>query len=195
MKLNVKIRGAALLAVSAATATALLVAGCSSSGGGSAAGAAAASQHTASQHTASQPAVAKQRVRVEVQNGPQGAHLADGSGKGLYMFASDTASSSTCNSACATYWPPLIATGHPQAVGAVKAAALAAVTRSDGRKQVTYAGHPLYYYVGDTKAGDVNGQGLDDFGAYWWLLTPAGKVITGSGSDGSGSMSTGGGGW
>jgi predicted lipoprotein with Yx(FWY)xxD motif len=138
------------------------------------------------------------QVRVEVQNGAHGAHLADGSGKSLYMFASDTATNSKCNSACASYWPPLIASGAARAVGAVKAADLGTVTRSDGRTQVTYAGHPLYYYIGDTKAGDVNGQGLDDFGAYWWLLTPTGKSLTGTASGGSGSSggaSNGGGGW
>jgi hypothetical protein len=70
--------------------------------------------------------------------------------------------------------------------GALQHSKLGSVRRSDGTKQLTYAGYPLYYYVGDTKPGDTNGQGLDDFGAYWWLLGPSGKPLSKSGGNPAG---------
>jgi predicted lipoprotein with Yx(FWY)xxD motif len=175
------------MAPAALAAAALLAAGCSSSGGGTAAGAAPTGSHTSARNP-----VSMQQVRIEVRTGSAGAHLADGSGKSVYLFGSDTARRSTCDGACASYWPPVLASGSTMAVGTVKAGQLGTVTRPDGRKQITYAGHPLYYYVGDTKAGDVNGQGLDDFGAYWWLLSPTGKAL---GDTTSSSGSGGNGGW
>jgi hypothetical protein len=82
----------------------------------------------------------------------------------------------------------------------VAAGKLGTITRSDGTKQVTYAGHPLYFYKADSAAGDTHGQGLDDFGGKWWLLASSGKPITGSGGGASSSSSSassggGGGGW
>ncbi|HEY8301223.1 MAG TPA: hypothetical protein VIG48_04935 [Jatrophihabitans sp.] len=144
---------------------------------------------------------------VVAHSGPMGTFLTDSAGKTLYMFASDTASKSNCSGACTGYWPPLTTTGAVHASGSVTTAKLTTITRTDGTKQVTYAGHPLYYYKGDTAAGDTNGQGSNNFGAKWWLLAPSGSPITGSGSStSSGSSSTpsgssssssgsGGGGW
>jgi hypothetical protein len=71
---------------------------------------------------------------------------------------------------------------------------LTTITRSDGTKQVVYAGHPLYYYKLDTAAGQTNGQGSDNFGAMWWLLAPSGQPITSSSSSSSSSSAGGGGG-
>jgi predicted lipoprotein with Yx(FWY)xxD motif len=96
----------------------------------------------------------------------------------LYLFASDTATKSTCASTCLTYWPPLEASGSVSTGPGLDKAKVATLTGTNGRKQVSYAGHPLYYYAGDAKPGDTNGQGSNQSGAKWWLLTPAGAAIT-----------------
>jgi hypothetical protein len=85
---------------------------------------------------------------------------------------------SACSGACASAWPPV--TGTATAAGSAKASDLGTITRSDGTKQVTYDGHPLYYFVGDSGPGTASGQGSDNFGAKWWLVSPAGSDITAS---------------
>jgi hypothetical protein len=85
---------------------------------------------------------------------------------------------SACTGACASAWPPV--TGTATAAGSAKASDLGTITRSDGTKQVTYDGHPLYYFVGDSGPGTASGQGSDNFGAKWWLVSPAGSDITAS---------------
>jgi predicted lipoprotein with Yx(FWY)xxD motif len=117
-------------------------------------------------------------VTVKTQNGPLGSVLADGSGRALYLFAADTGSTSTCFGACAAAWPPLTANGSVSATGDAASSDVATITRSDGTKQVTYAGHPLYYFAGDSGAGQTNGQGINGFGARWWLVAPSGQKIT-----------------
>lgn len=98
----------------------------------------------------------------------------------VYLFAADTGSSSTCSGACAQVWPPVTTTGAPQAEGEAVAADLGTTTRSEGAKQVTYKGHPLYWYVSDSQAGETTGQGVQSFGAAWWVMSPNGSEITGS---------------
>ncbi len=133
---------------------------------------------------------------VETRSGGLGTYLTDGSGRTLYLFASDTAGRSTCAGACAATWPALTATGTPTAAGSAKSSLLSMITRPDGSKQVAYAGHPLYYYAADGSAGDTKGQGIDNFGAKWWVLSPDGSAITAtSGSKPSPSKSSSGGGW
>jgi hypothetical protein len=87
---------------------------------------------------------------------------------------------SDCSGACAAAWPPVPATGQLTATGGAKASDLGTITRSDGTKQVTYDGHPLYYFVGDSGPGKTAGQGSDAFGAKWWLVAPSGADITGT---------------
>jgi predicted lipoprotein with Yx(FWY)xxD motif len=116
-------------------------------------------------------------TKVETRSGKLGVHLTNAHGRTLYMFAADTRHRSHCRGTCATYWPPLITGGAPIAGGAAKAAKLSTIQRRDGSRQVTYAGHPLYLYLGDTKAGQTDGQGSLAFGARWWMLAPSGKVI------------------
>jgi predicted lipoprotein with Yx(FWY)xxD motif len=94
------------------------------------------------------------------------------------LFAKDTSTKSTCSGGCAQAWPPLIATGKPTAGNGVKSNLLGTTTRSDGSKQVTYAGHPLYTYSGDTDSGQANGQTLNAFGARWYVVNTAGKRVT-----------------
>lgn len=119
---------------------------------------------------------------VETHSGAMGTYLTDSSGRSLYLFASDSATKSTCYGACATYWPPLISNGKPTASGGAKVGMLGTITRTDGKKQVTYDGHPLYLFKLDTAAGDTKGQGSPNFGAKWWLVAPTGKAITTGGS-------------
>ena len=109
----------------------------------------------------------------------------------VYAFAADTGASSTCNAACAGVWPPV--TGKAQASGAAVAASLGTITRSDGTKQVTYKGHPLYFYAKDKDNGDAYGQAIKSFGAKWYVLTPTGTQVgaTLSGTSPAGKSSSG----
>jgi predicted lipoprotein with Yx(FWY)xxD motif len=91
-----------------------------------------------------------------------GAILTGPNGMTLYTHAGDTATESTCTGACATAWPPLATTGMPTA-GAGVTGTLGTTSRADGTTQVTYDGHPLYYWQGDTKAGDVTGDDVEGF--------------------------------
>jgi predicted lipoprotein with Yx(FWY)xxD motif len=107
-----------------------------------------------------------------------GNALVDGGGRALYLFEADTGTTSTCSGACAQVWPPLLTTGGaPAAAGGVQAGLVASSPRADGTTQVTYNGHPLYYFAGDKGPGDVRGQGIDNFGGGWYVVSPAGDKI------------------
>jgi predicted lipoprotein with Yx(FWY)xxD motif len=106
-----------------------------------------------------------------------GIILVDGKGRTLYDFVKDKGSMSACYDACAALWPPLLTTGKPHAGHGVRAALLGTTKRHDGKLEVTYNHHPLYYYVTDSKPGQTTGQGLNQFGAPWWVLNVAGKEI------------------
>jgi predicted lipoprotein with Yx(FWY)xxD motif len=107
-----------------------------------------------------------------------GTILTSGSGRAMYLWVKDPSGTSYCSGACAGAWPPVTSTGSVTAVGAAKASDLGTITRSDGSKQVTYDGHPLYYFVGDSGPGVAKGQGSDGFGAKWWLVSPSGTDVT-----------------
>ncbi|MDQ6885239.1 MAG: hypothetical protein M3077_13560 [Candidatus Dormibacteraeota bacterium] len=111
-----------------------------------------------------------------------GQILVGANGKTLYLFEADTGTQSTCSGACAQAWPPLTTNGAPKAAGGASLSLLGTTTRSDGTTQVTYSGHPLYYFVSDTKPGDTNGEGSTAFGAGWDVLSPTGAKIEKSGS-------------
>lgn len=107
-----------------------------------------------------------------------GTALVDGAGRTLYLFEADIAGTSTCTGACADVWPPLLAPGGaPTATGAVQPSLLGDTQRADGTHQVTYNGHPLYYFAGDKGAGEAKGQDLHNFGGGWYVVTPAGDKI------------------
>jgi len=107
-----------------------------------------------------------------------GTILVDSSGRTVYLFVADSGTTSSCNSAsCVQYWPPVLTTGAPQAGSGVNASLLGTTTRADGAVEVTYAGHPLYYFVSDKKAGDVSGQAINAFGAPWYVVSPSGTRI------------------
>jgi predicted lipoprotein with Yx(FWY)xxD motif len=117
-------------------------------------------------------------MTVDVHSSNGKSFLTDGAGRSLYLWVPDTSTMSTCSGACATAGPPLIAKGTPTGGAGVTASDLGTITRSDGSKQVTYAGHPLYYFAGDKAAGQTNGEGSDGFGAPWYLVAPSGQQIT-----------------
>jgi predicted lipoprotein with Yx(FWY)xxD motif len=136
--------------------------------------------------TASASVAAKTRVNVRTTS--LGKILVTAQGRTLYLFAPDKRGKSTCYGSCASYWPPLLVTGKPTAGTGVKASLLGVTVRKDGKHQVTYNGHPLYAYVGDTAAGKTSGEGLDLSGGLWWVVSPAGTAVknTTSSSGGGG---------
>jgi predicted lipoprotein with Yx(FWY)xxD motif len=134
---------------------------------------------------------------ITTATGSGATFLTDGKGHAVYLWAKDTGTASQCSGACAGAWPPVLAAGTVTAGGSAVMSDLGTTTRSDGTKQVTYGGHPLYYFSGDSGAGMATGQGSDSFGAKWWLVAPSGTDVTASvtsftaGSSGSGSSTSG----
>jgi predicted lipoprotein with Yx(FWY)xxD motif len=161
-----------------AVAGALVLAACggsstsSSSGSGSTPSYGAAKPSTSNTSNSSGAASV-----VSTKTSSLGTFLVDGNGRALYLWDADHGSTSTCTGACAQAWPPLTTTGTPKASGAVKASLVGTTKRPDGSREVTYAGHPLYTFAGDTRAGQTSGQGSNGFGAPWWVVTPAGKAL------------------
>ena len=126
--------------------------------------------------TTSTPASSGSAGVVSVANNPKlGSILVDSGGMTLYYFEKDKGGKSACNGACASVWPPLQTSGTPQGEKGAKSSMLGTTKRTDGTEQVTYNNLPLYTYTGDSKPGDTNGNDLDQFGAEWYALTPAGK--------------------
>lgn len=117
-------------------------------------------------------------VTVQTHSGPDGTYLTDAAGRTLYLWTADTGMTSMCTGTCATAWPPLTSSGMPSAGSGVTASELGLSKRADGTEQVTYNGHPLYYFIKDTAPGQMSGQGLKGFGAPWWMVSPAGTAIT-----------------
>ena len=171
----------------------LAAAACSSSGSSSG----STSGSTSPSAAASAGSAASSTV-ITTKTSSGGSFLTNGAGRAVYMFMADSTGKSTCDGACAAAWPPVVATGQPTASGSAQTSDLGTITRSDGTKQVTYNGHPLYYFEGDTGPGTDKGQGLNGFGALWYLVTPSGSSITTAvtigGSGATTSPSSGGGG-
>jgi predicted lipoprotein with Yx(FWY)xxD motif len=114
---------------------------------------------------------------LAVRNTKLGRILVDSRGRSLYLFEQDKGTTSTCYGACASLWPPLTVSGSPKVAAGIVASKLGTTKRKDGHSELTYNGHPLYYYAGDQKAGDTTGEGLNQFGAPWDVLSAAGKGI------------------
>jgi predicted lipoprotein with Yx(FWY)xxD motif len=112
---------------------------------------------------------------VEPQHSSRGVYLSGQNGRTVYFFTNDSAGASACTGTCAKTWPPLTITNSATVVGTTAGAELGTITRPDGTQQLTYAGHPLYYYSGDTAPGQTNGQGI---GGKWFELAPSGLPIT-----------------
>ena len=116
-------------------------------------------------------------AHVDIAKTHLGRILVDTKGITLYDFPPDKGKISVCYGACAALWPPLITHGKPVAGRGARASLLGTTKRKDGKLQVTYDGHPLYYFVTDRKPGQTTGQGLNQFGGPWWVISPAGKEI------------------
>jgi predicted lipoprotein with Yx(FWY)xxD motif len=113
-------------------------------------------------------------MTLKTMSGGYGVWLADQTGRTLYILTSDKGTASSCYAACATAWPPLLTTGAVAASGAAVAGNLGTTTRTDGTTQVTYAGHPLYYFAQETSPDQVKGLGAQGI---WFLVAPTGTVI------------------
>ena len=116
-------------------------------------------------------------VRLHIARTKLGRILVDTRGITLYDFVKDKGKTSVCYGACAALWPPLITHGKPVAGRGVRQSLLGTTKRKDGKREVTYGGHPLYYFVTDRKPGQTTGQGVNQFGGPWWVLSPKGKEI------------------
>src|SRR4051795_623422 len=116
-------------------------------------------------------------AKVNLAKTRLGRILVDSKGITLYDFPPDKGTTSVCYGACAALWPPLITKGKPIAGPGVRASLLGTTKRKDGKLEVTYNGHPLYYFVSDRKPGQTTGQGVEQFGGPWWVITAAGKEI------------------
>jgi predicted lipoprotein with Yx(FWY)xxD motif len=162
-----------LAAAVAIPLAALAVAGC---GGGRKATASQAPAKTASGRA---PTVGVAKTGL-------GKILVDSKGRTIYLFKKDQGAKSVCTGVCANDWPPVRASGKPTVGGGTNASMVAITRRSDGARQVTYHGHPLYLYEGDHKPGETNGQGLTAFGAGWYALTSAGNQVSGRASNSGG---------
>jgi predicted lipoprotein with Yx(FWY)xxD motif len=114
---------------------------------------------------------------VRIAGSPLGRILVDSKGITLYDFPPDRGTTSVCYGACAALWPPLLTHGKPVAGAGTRASLLGTTKRKDGKLQVTYGGHPLYYFVSDRKPGQTTGQGVNQFGGPWWVISAAGKEV------------------
>jgi predicted lipoprotein with Yx(FWY)xxD motif len=176
---RLKFRASSALAIVGVT---LAVAAC---------GGTSSSSHPAKHVPASTPAstnASATSVIVKTAHGSMGTYLVGPNGRALYLWVADSKGRSNCMGNCAKFWPPLTTVGKPGASGQTSSADLGTTPRPGGTTQVTYKGHPLYYFAEDSGPGMASGQGSDGFGAKWWLVAPSGQPITTSGST-SGSSS------
>jgi predicted lipoprotein with Yx(FWY)xxD motif len=137
------------------------------------------------------PSRAWKGALVALRKTTLGAILVDARGRTLYVFEKDRNGKSACDTACVSYWPPLISGVKPRAGAGVHGFMLGVTKRQDGRRQVTYAGHLLYRFAGDKTAGQTTGEGLTNFGAEWYALAATGRTVepskpSGGGYDGGG---------
>jgi predicted lipoprotein with Yx(FWY)xxD motif len=114
---------------------------------------------------------------ISVKSTALGPILVDSSGRTVYLFEGDRDMGSTCYGARTQAWPPVTTTGGPRSGSGASSALLWTSVRTDGTTEVTYGGHPLYYFVADKKPGDVTGQGIDQFGARWYVVAPSGQKV------------------
>jgi predicted lipoprotein with Yx(FWY)xxD motif len=157
------------LALAALALPVLVAAGCGGGGGGYASSPKATAPSSAAT-TAGGATVGTKKTGL-------GTILVDSTGQTLYLFEKDKGDKSNCSGACASAWPPLTTTAKPKPATGVTGAKLGTSMRSDGTSEVTYAGHPLYTYAGDSGPGTTAGQGVDAFGAGWYVLSPQGTKV------------------
>ena len=117
--------------------------------------------------------------KIQLRRTSFGKVLVDASGFVVYRFSRDTGKKNTCLTVkeCSTTWPALTSSGQPTAGPGVNASLLSTFKLPSGQRQVTYAGHPLYYFIQDKAAGDAKGQGINGFGGLWWVMSPSGAAM------------------
>jgi predicted lipoprotein with Yx(FWY)xxD motif len=182
------------LAGPATAAAIVMLAACGSSGGGGTNTSAPAGGSGGSSSSA--PAASgSNSVIVKIKKTGAGMVLTNAAGFTLYTFQADKGSTSTCYGACAQFWPPVLGTAH-LAAGQNISGQFGTTTRKDGKIQVTFDGHPLYTYAGDTQPGQTSGNGINQDGGIWNVITTAagGGAATGASAAPSSSPSSGGGG-
>lgn len=174
-----------------ASTVALLAAGCGGSGKSTTSAAsgspyseaqsttsAASAPAGATSSTSAQSTTASAGVVVTTKHSKLGPILAAGPKRlTVYMFEGDKGSTSSCSGGCTQVWPPVTTAAGATVAGAAFAADLGTITRPDGTKQVTYKGHPLYFFSQDKDNGDAYGQGVKGFGASWYVLKPTGAKL------------------
>jgi predicted lipoprotein with Yx(FWY)xxD motif len=127
--------------------------------------------------TSAKPSPAAAATAIDVRKTPLGKILVDGNGRTLYLFEADKPNMSNCSGPCLSIWPAFTSNGKPQAKGGAVASKIGTVANGTGEQQVTYNGHPLYYYAADKKPGDATGEGLNQFGAIWDVIGTNGNGI------------------
>jgi predicted lipoprotein with Yx(FWY)xxD motif len=140
------------------------------------------SKKSGSQSTAPATTSNARAATVDARKTGLGTILVNATGRTLYLFEKDKGDKSSCAGACASAWPPVITTAKPKAGAGVTAAKLGTTKRGDGTTEATYNGHPLYTYAGDARPGDTAGEGLNQFGAEWYALSPHGGKVEKKGS-------------
>jgi predicted lipoprotein with Yx(FWY)xxD motif len=163
------------------------VAACGSSASSSSA---AASQANSGRYGSSGASPSGGALVISTASGADGTYLVGASGRALYVWAADQGGQSSCAGACAKVWQPVLSSSTPTVSGGVSASKLGTIKRADGGSQLTYSGHPLYYFSSDNAAGTTKGQGSNSFGAKWWLLGSSGTEITTGAASSSGTSSS-----
>jgi predicted lipoprotein with Yx(FWY)xxD motif len=162
-----------MYALAGLVAVALVLAACGSSSSSS------TTSSSGGYSTSAKTKPASDNASVKLGTSSLGKILVDGSGQTLYLWEADKGSKSMCDGGCAAAWPPLTTSGKPVAGAGITSGKLGTTKRTDGTTEVTYNGHPLYLYAGDTAPGQVNGQASDQFGAEWYVMSSAGNKVEG----------------
>jgi predicted lipoprotein with Yx(FWY)xxD motif len=129
---------------------------------------------------------------VGVESTSLGNVLDNTQGRTLYLFSADSGTMSECSGACANNWPPLQAPAKPTSADGAKTSFISTTPRTGGTRQVTYKGHPLYLFKGDSKPGETNGEGVNAFGGNWYAVSPGGSRVVQTSNSGSGGGGGGG---
>jgi predicted lipoprotein with Yx(FWY)xxD motif len=168
---------AAVIAAGVALAATACSSSLSSNGSTAAPAASSATAQPSSPTASASSSMAAMTIDLQSVSGIDGKILADGQGRALYLFTGDKSSTSTCTGACAATWPPVTASAMPMAGSGVDQSLLGTAKRADGSEQLTYNGHPLYYFSADSGSGMAKGQGVKAFGSDWYVLNAKGSKI------------------
>jgi predicted lipoprotein with Yx(FWY)xxD motif len=161
-------------------AAALIAAGCGgddANGNGSASSSNGASKRTSGDAIEAEASKPAKGTRVKVVDSDYGSVIADGKGEAFYLFDKEGTKRPECYGDCARVWPPVLTKGKPMAGNGVKPSLLGTTKRSNGKLQVTYGGHPLYYYVDDSP-GTILCHDVAEFGGLWLVVKPNGRAAS-----------------